>query len=794
MQIRYVIVILLAVGALACINFAESGTLEGFELQANGLFVPRKGQLKSPEFPGRLRSASSENGAYECRYSYSPAGTVKDLVLFRGGEPVFSLPETQAHSVKTSGQGYLLLTRISRTEGTRLEFNIYSREGREVFLKSYLRPEASGFSRSGDRFWVCGRENLEVITLASGFVQKFRTAKKVDISHDGTVVALAYDKGVSVYIAGRLVKQIYTGFLFNRDIRLTPDKKRLAVAGRKEMRLYSLPGGGLLYSHKLKRNETFRNLLLDDSTLKAGIKYEDGEVRRGILHTYTLKEGPGSFTRSVLAEELVRRSGFEPTALQKTSSRKKTQYASVPWPFMPQDQPHRLWNAYEGLNTDLDGNIRADWGFPYLHQGLDIEVDSNQACYSVDTGVVKYMGDMGGAGELSWRLAVSHERGDGYANGWMYAHLVESSINYDEGDHISSVGLHLADIIPWYGNVDAHMHFANIRDHGTTWSFSDDEWGITYNPLLSLAPNPDSTPPVIQTAMSGKSKFAYVPNNSGYGALEEHYLFPDSGRGGVSGDIDIVVDIYDYVVYENFTHPAYEIFYWIKGIDQANAWSNYGELVIDTTLGQVLNHAYPFYEEDKIMPYSRVLYQADSVFTAGGWFNRTRTYAHVLTNNNGDSLVTLGEEDSCLHSADYFDGWYRVFVKACDVAGNCALDSEDVYFNNANPDTTEPAASVQDQKTASFFLSQHSIHQFNFVTAIRYGIPRASRASLVIYDCFGSTVKTLASGLHEAKEYLVPWDGTDNSGLRVSPGMYICRLENEGRSAVRKMVYSRKYH
>ena len=58
----------------------------------------------------------------------------------------------------------------------------------------------------------------------------------------------------------------------------------------------------------------------------------------------------------------------------------------------------------------------------------------------------------------------------------------------------------------------------------------------------------------------------------------------------------------------------------------------------------------------------------------GGQFNRVKTFPHVLTNNNGDSLALIGEADSALHTANYYDGWYRVFIKAMDLVGNSSLD------------------------------------------------------------------------------------------------------------------------
>jgi hypothetical protein len=400
-------------------------------------------------------------------------------------------------------------------------------------------------------------------------------------------------------------------------------------------------------------------------------------------------------------------------------------------------------------------------------------------------GVVKCVLTTGG--DIYWRTATAEEQVSGTSDGWLYAHLIESTIQVDVGDQVQT-GDYLGQIIYWSTQVDGHLHFARITDHGTVWSYSDDEWGITYNPELSLAPNNDSTPPVIVNAISNKSKFAYCENNTGYNASNSDYYYPDSARGGLTGDVDIIVNLYDFIEYQNFTQPAYAVYYCIKGIDRVNCWSNYNKFIIDTTLGQVRNHFYDFYLASKYKPYSEVIFKADNVFEVGGWFNRTRRFAHYLTNTNGDTLVTLDERDSCLHTANYYDGWYRVYIKATDCKGNFVVDSEDVYFDNGNSDPT----SVSVNKTAQikkFYLGQNIPSQFSSITSIRFHIPKFSLVTLRVYDLLGNEVKTLAAGFYRRGKYSVTWDGTNNRGKKVGAGMYLYTLKADNLVATRKMQY-----
>jgi flagellar hook assembly protein FlgD len=66
--------------------------------------------------------------------------------------------------------------------------------------------------------------------------------------------------------------------------------------------------------------------------------------------------------------------------------------------------------------------------------------------------------------------------------------------------------------------------------------------------------------------------------------------------------------------------------------------------------------------------------------------------------------------------------------------------------------------------------------------------PQAGEVRLVVYDLAGREVRVLANGRLEADDYRARWDGRNESGQRVSGGMYVVRLEAEGRALVRRLV------
>lgn len=80
---------------------------------------------------------------------------------------------------------------------------------------------------------------------------------------------------------------------------------------------------------------------------------------------------------------------------------------------------------------------------------------------------------------------------------------------------------------------------------------------------------------------------------------------------------------------------------------------------------------------------------------------------------------------------------------------------------------------------------------FNPTTTLRFTLPRAERATLVVYDIAGRRVATLADGVFGPGEFDATWNGTDASGRDVASGIYFARLAAGEFTAVRKMVLLR---
>ncbi|MCH8128168.1 M4 family metallopeptidase, partial [candidate division KSB1 bacterium] len=77
----------------------------------------------------------------------------------------------------------------------------------------------------------------------------------------------------------------------------------------------------------------------------------------------------------------------------------------------------------------------------------------------------------------------------------------------------------------------------------------------------------------------------------------------------------------------------------------------------------------------------------------------------------------------------------------------------------------------------AFILHQNYPNPFNPETLIRYELPVDVSVSLAVYDILGKRVTTLETGLKNAGQHQVLWDGRDEKERPVASGIYLFRLE-----------------
>jgi hypothetical protein len=90
--------------------------------------------------------------------------------------------------------------------------------------------------------------------------------------------------------------------------------------------------------------------------------------------------------------------------------------------------------------------------------------------------------------------------------------------------------------------------------------------------------------------------------------------------------------------------------------------------------------------------------------------------------------------------------------------------------------------------TRTVRLDQNEPNPFGPQTRIGYALDSDSDVHLSVFDAGGRQVRTLVEAGQSAGNYQVRWDGRDDAGSRVAPGVYFYRLQAGGRAEVRKLV------
>ena len=85
-------------------------------------------------------------------------------------------------------------------------------------------------------------------------------------------------------------------------------------------------------------------------------------------------------------------------------------------------------------------------------------------------------------------------------------------------------------------------------------------------------------------------------------------------------------------------------------------------------------------------------------------------------------------------------------------------------------------------------VEQNYPNPFNPTTTIKYQMPQSAKVRLTIFNVLGQKVRTLLNSQVEAGYHQVVWDGLNDTGSRVSSGIYIFRFESDNYKQVKKMI------
>ena len=108
-----------------------------------------------------------------------------------------------------------------------------------------------------------------------------------------------------------------------------------------------------------------------------------------------------------------------------------------------------------------------------------------------------------------------------------------------------------------------------------------------------------------------------------------------------------------------------------------------------------------------------------------------------------------------------------------DVISSSGGDNKIAWYRN------EMISSVSENKnnSSNVRLIENFPNPFNQSTTIKYSLAPRSHLKLTITDSSGKPIKTLVNKKHQKGEHEIIWNGTDNSGISVPPGLYYCRIQ-----------------
>ncbi|MCP4633734.1 MAG: T9SS type A sorting domain-containing protein [candidate division Zixibacteria bacterium] len=163
-----------------------------------------------------------------------------------------------------------------------------------------------------------------------------------------------------------------------------------------------------------------------------------------------------------------------------------------------------------------------------------------------------------------------------------------------------------------------------------------------------------------------------------------------------------------------------------------------------------------------------------------GWLTVTPSFGHVV--EGGTDSVEVKFDASSLDAGDYTGsltvyGWDRYHQEdPITVPVDLHVAPTDVP---SSPDAILPVV---------FRLHQNYPNPFNPVTSIQYDLPVNCHVKLDVINILGQRVRTVIDKNETAGYKSVVWDGKNDSGLRVTSGIYFYKISAGDYNNVKKMT------
>ncbi|MFL3014834.1 MAG: right-handed parallel beta-helix repeat-containing protein [Candidatus Neomarinimicrobiota bacterium] len=251
-----------------------------------------------------------------------------------------------------------------------------------------------------------------------------------------------------------------------------------------------------------------------------------------------------------------------------------------------------------------------------------------------------------------------------------------------------------------------------------------------------------------QTGGSGSIEWTAFEHNNGYdygGGIVAHQSTLDLDQvtfaGNISG-VGSVMALYSSVI----------------NIENSILWSNDGPIIYSPETSGVtyleVNYSDVEGGEGLFSEFSNIIFT-----TEGGIFDQDPGFC-----SPGNSFYALQQNSACQSASDSL-GVIGAYEQTCEQVN---IDQEVL---------------VED-----FLLFQNYPNPFNPITQIAFTLRENGHFSLRIFDIKGNLVKKLKMGQGKAGDQVVTWDSTDETGQKVSSGIYFYQLKTEKKSESNRML------
>jgi len=270
-------------------------------------------------------------------------------------------------------------------------------------------------------------------------------------------------------------------------------------------------------------------------------------------------------------------------------------------------------------------------------------------------------------------------------------------------------------------------------------------------------------------------------------------------------DADGVVDEYymDDPQSPNYGDPLMQTIwpfsYWDNSILTSSMMFNYNHICV-TQPDQYGNMAVVWQDSNRARLSGGVLQMPEIYISLSDDFGMS--WSDPIIMNNIDTPALAGMKPMWVypanqvrsHNGNGFNGKLGLmFFDDINWRANCleyvvGRPNSDGYVRFMELDFPALAALEPTTSTQSFVLKQNYPNPFRLQTNISFNTSTKAMADLSIYNVKGQLVKKLFRGITDKGEHNCIWDGTDETGIRVSSGMYFCKLSQNNYTETRKLL------